>query len=165
MADRGRADPVAVETAVERDEVEYLPEDDAVRYVAAWVHADHEAFVSGTNTEREPRYETTPFEQWAPTECAHAGAKRILEVARERLERGSDEVRYGVTTEDGTKVIHVEYSTVVGRDGTVTSEPTVDHDELVAATPASVTATVSLGGRTHTETVPVWVHHSVERLE
>lgn len=165
MPDRGRADSVAVETAVERDEVEYLSEDDAVRYVAARVHADHEAFVAGTNTEREPRYETSPFEQWASTECARVGAKRVLEVVRGRLERGRDEVRYGVTKEDGEKAIHVEYSTVVGRDGTVTSEPTVDHDELVAATPASITATISLDGRTHTETIPVWVQHSVERLE
>ncbi|PSQ46223.1 hypothetical protein BRD15_09710 [Halobacteriales archaeon SW_6_65_15] len=165
MADRGRADPVAVETTVERDEVEYLPEEDAVRYVAAWMHADHEAFVDGTNTEREPRYETTPFEQWAPTECARVGAERVLEVARDRLERGREEVRYGVSAEDGAETIHVEYSTVLGRDGTTVSEPTVDHDELVAATPASVTVTISFDGRTHTETIPVWVQHSTERLE
>jgi len=78
---------------------------------------------------------------------------------------GREQVRYGVSAEDGAETIHVEYSTVLGRDGATVSEPTVDHDELVAATPASVTVTISFDGRTHTETIPVWVQHSTERLE
>ncbi|MFC4449941.1 hypothetical protein [Halorussus aquaticus] len=165
MTDRGRADPVSVEGEVERDAVEYLPENDAVRYVSAWVHSDHEAFVAGENTEREPRYATTPFDEWAPTECAHVGARHVLEVVRTRLERGSDDVSYTVGTENGSKVIYMTYSTTYGRNGSVFSEPSVDHDGLVEATPQSVTATISIDGRNHTETVPVIVKHSVERLE
>ncbi|WP_158057191.1 hypothetical protein [Halorussus halophilus] len=67
--------------------------------------------------------------------------------------------------EDGEKRIEIVYQTTLGRDGSVVSEPTVDHDELLSATPESVTATVSLDDRTHTELIPVWSTHKSVQLE
>jgi hypothetical protein len=156
---------ISVETTVERDDIEYRETDDAIRYVARWVRTSPEAVERGEPPEREPRYETIPFERWARTECAHVGAQSVLDVLRTHLGDGAEHLSAGVTTEDSTKVIHVSLVTTLGRDGSLLSEPTVSFERVVAKTPESVAVTITIDGRQYASTVPVYVEQSTGRLE
>jgi hypothetical protein len=160
---RGRSD-AAVEIRAEDDEqVEYLPEERAVRYVAGWVAVDDPA--EGEPAERVPRFSTTPFERWAETRCLEAAARAAADRANEEL--GVDEATGGVTADvDGTnRAAVVTVRTVIDREGRVVSKPSVGFEALVAATPATVRARYRLGDRIADRDVPVYARSVVEWLE
>ena len=167
MAERGRADPISIDAEFPRERAEYLPEEDAVRYLAGLVVTNKSEFREGAEPKREPNYRTVLFDLCASTECAHMGAGRVLETAKERLgmDDSGGEVSYLVSSDDNGRRIALVCYTTLGRDGSVVSDSTVDHDELVSVTPRSVTSTISLDGRSRTETIPVWVEWRTVQLE
>jgi hypothetical protein len=168
---RGESDAEVEIREVEDDEnVEYVA-DDAVRYVAAWRHVDQAEKTERTDEEdreepngteedgppeREPVFETTPFERWGETQCLSAAARAAAERANDEL--GTDEVGGGITatTEGEDRAAFVSVETVLGRDGEVVRESDVEFEELVAATPATVEATYVLGDREYELAAPVY---------
>lgn len=146
-------------------DVEFLEADDAVRYVAGWRHADHDAFVRDESLEREPFYETTPFERWGESQCIRAAATAAADHANDELD--TDEVTGGITSrvEGAGRVAFVSIETCLDREGELVHEPSVEFDALVAATPATVDATYRLDDLEHRMEVPVCAEHHVLREE
>ncbi|WP_135828702.1 hypothetical protein [Halorussus halobius] len=137
---------------VERDEVEYVPENDTVRYVAAYRSTD-----SGDDSppEREPVYETVPFDEWAETECASVAADRVNEVMADRLDGETDGVSAGVTKADGEMAVLVVHQTMSDREGDLVSEPTVSYERVKRVAPERVGVTVEFSGQTRSCVVSV----------
>jgi hypothetical protein len=160
---RGESDADVETRVVESDEdVEYLPDEHAVRYVAAWRNVG-----TGEDGEptREPEYDTTPFEDWATIQCVEAAGRAAAEHAGSEL--GASAPGYGISNavpgEALAAVVSIE--TVLDREGDVVREPAVGFEALVAATPASVDATYVIADATHTMAAPVYVRHSVVRQQ
>ena len=145
------SDTISVTKTIEREEIEYLPENDSVRYVARsrGVNRDEDA-----SLERESVYETIPFEEWAETECAHVGAKAVSSAMKRRLGT-ADGLVAGVTHENGRRIISLDHQTMLDRDGDVVTKPSVTYERVKRAAPTRVRATISLAGRKHTAMVPV----------
>lgn len=164
---RGESDVALDVREVEVDEdVEYLADDDAVRYVAAWRHANHDAVENGSEAPtREPVYETTPFEDWAETRCVSAAAGAAAGHANDELD--TDEVGGGITSavqgHDLAAVVSV--TTTLDREGDVVAGTDVDFEALVDAAPATVTATYVLEDREHELAAPVYAEHAVLRQQ
>lgn len=135
---RGEGDPVTTEQTIDRDSIEYLEETDEIRY--------------GDTTEL--------FGRWARRECAAVGSTAVLPAIEDRFEKLLEGVGKGVRGLLFGLVITVDHTLVRDRDGSVTSEPNVDFEELVAVTPRTVTTTVVLEGRDYTRVVPVIVQQS-----
>ncbi|WP_255149150.1 hypothetical protein [Halorarius halobius] len=147
-APRGEGEPVSTRRAVADDAVEYLPEEDAVRYPTR-VGADG-----------PEAYETEPFERWARRRCASVGSEAVLPALDERFDTELEGIGKGVESEYLGLVISVMATTTRNREGEVVSEPNVAFDRLVARTPRTVRATVTLEGREHTRSVPVFVEET-----
>jgi hypothetical protein len=152
---RCRGDPVSAERSVtdepgyEDDDMEYFPENETVRYVAA-------------RSRGEPaKYSTIAFDDWASLECAEAAAVRTREVTADRL--GTDEFGSAIGrppefADGDDSVVRLSLETRV-EDGETVSTPTVSRDQLADAAPRSVEATVSLADEEFSRTVPVFAHH------
>ncbi|MFC7077472.1 hypothetical protein [Haloarcula halophila] len=159
---RGESDAEVTTEVVETDEnVEYVESEHAVRYVAAWKHTNHEEVKEGAKPEREPVYETVPFEQWARTEAFTAAARAAAEHANGAL--GTDEVGSGITSSvDGTDLApFVSVETVLDREGEIVSETSVTFDRLVAVTPATVGVTYRLDDQSVQSEAPIYARYSV----
>lgn len=156
---------IEVREVEDDDEVEYLEANHAVRFVAGWRHTNHEAFQRGESLEREPFYETTPFERWGETHCITAAACAAAEHANDVL--ATDEVSGGIMSgvEGEGRVAFVSIETCLDRHGELVQEPSVEFDALVAATPAAVDATYHLADLEHQMDVPVYAQHHVLRNE
>jgi hypothetical protein len=169
---RGESDADVQTEVVEDDpDVEYLEDEDAVRYVARWSSSGAGAD-EGAKTDsagRKAVYETVPFDQWAGNELlAVAGAAAMAHV-NEVLE--GDDVGYGVGSGGGDQqgsIAYVSMTTVLNREGKVAvgsdgerMDFDVAFDELVAATPATVTARYRLGGESVARDVPMYAVHRV----
>lgn len=150
---------------VEDDENVELSESGEVRYVAAWRHTNQEAVRNREEPpEREPVYETSEWERWAAIQARHAGATRAAEHAADELGLGeSGGLSAGSSSEiveDGSAAV-VGITTTLDREGEVVSEPPVDFEELVAATPQTVAVTYVLADREYETEVPIYVRYSV----
>lgn len=159
---RGESDVELVVQEIEDDEhVEYLEAEDAVRYVARWHHTNPEAVQEGAFPEREPRFETTPFDRWGESQCISAAARAAAKHVNDDL--AIDEVDGGITSlgsgEDRAAFVLIE--TILNRDGELVHEPSVSFDTLVTATPATVEVTYHLGGLVYQMDAPVYAEHSV----
>ncbi|SEO03267.1 hypothetical protein SAMN05216388_1007102 [Halorientalis persicus] len=159
---RGGAEPITADRTVADDELEYLEDEHAVKYVAAWRHTNRTEIEQGEPPEREPVYETTPFEDWATTECASVGADAVAQRIEERID-GDPAASVGITRENGEMAVSVQQTTVRDRDGEVVSEPSVPFERIVEVTPRAVEATVRLADQEHTATVSVWVSETTMR--
>lgn len=152
---RCRGDPVSAKRSVtdepgyDDDNVEYFPENETVRYVAA-------------RSRGEPaKFSTISFDEWASIECASAATERAREVTADRL--GTDEFgsATGIAPESADveeSVVRLHVATRV-EDGETVSTPSVSRDRLAEVAPRSVEATVSLGGDEFSQTVPVFARH------
>ncbi len=163
---RGESDADVGAEVVEDDaNVDYLPADDAVRYVTGWRHTNPEEVEAGEKPEREPTYDTTPFDQWSERQCISAAAAAAADHVSDEL--GIDGVGGGMTsTVSGADVAaYVSVETLLDRDGDVISAAPVEFDALVAATPASVTATYRLDGRERELDAPVYARYTVLQQE
>lgn len=147
---------------VERDEnVTYVQEDNAVQYVAGWRHTNQTEVEEGEPPEREPVFETTPFERWGETQCLSAAAQAAAEHVNDEL--AVDEVSGGITStvEGEDRAAFVSVEAVLDRGGGVVRTPTVEFETLVTATPATVEATYVLGEQEYTLSAPVYARYSV----
>lgn len=163
---RGESDADLSVEAVEDDEnVQFLEDEDAVRYVAGWRSVNREEIEEGEPPEREPVYETTEFDSWGRTQCVSAAAEAAAEHVRTEL--GTDEVGGGIASgvpgEDLAAVVST--STTLTREGDVRYETDVAFEALVAATPRTVEATYRLDGQEYGMSVPVYAEHDVLREE
>jgi hypothetical protein len=159
---RGENDvEIEVRTVEDDENVQYIEERDAVKYVAGWRHTNQTEMAEGDPPEREPIFETTPFERWGETQCLSTAAQTAAKHVNDELD--TDEVSGGITSavegEDRTAIVSVE--TVLDRNGTVVHEPDVEFEALVAATPATVDATDALDEVEYELTVPVYARFSV----
>jgi hypothetical protein len=150
---RPDGDPVSAERTITDPDLDYLPEQDAVRYPAYYK-------TTGRGPEGQPTrttlYETTPFADWAATETASVAADRVSAVADERID-GDPTLSVGITKHEGEMAVTAQLTTTLDREGTVVSEPSVDFERAVAAVPRSVDTTIHFEGQTAERTVPVWV--------
>lgn len=174
---RGESDAEIEVREVEDDEdVEYVESNDAVRYVAGWRYVDREEEeTDGADEqnetredgppEREPVFETTPFERWGETQCLSAAGTAAAEHVNDEL--GTDEVGGGITAtvEGEDRAAFVSVETVLDRGGNVVRESDVEFEELVAATPATVEATYVLGDREYELAAPVYAEYTVMRYD
>lgn len=154
---RVRGDAVAVNETVTDENVEYLPKTDEVRYVAAWRALGPDEVEEGETPHREAEYETVPFDEWADVESATIAAKHARDVVGETLP--TDALSFGVTSENGGRVvlIHLEY--LCDRSGTVISQPAEDvtPDAVADAAPEIVDVSFTFDEVEATRSVPVYV--------
>jgi hypothetical protein len=156
---RGESDvEPGVETVESDDDVEYLADEHAVRYVARW---RNEGRGEDGEPTREPEYETVPFEEWADVECVEAAGRAAADHVREELGAGGigAGISNAVDGEDLAAVLAIE--TELDRDGEVVREPAVEFEALVATTPASVDVTYVLADQAYRATPPVYASHRV----
>ena len=142
-------------TTVEREEIEYVEENDTVRYVAAYGNPDETEGEDGSAPEREPIYETIPFGEWAEVECASVGSDRVWDAMVERLDGETEGISVSITREDGEPAILVGHQTRLNRDGDVISEPNVSYKHVKRVAPESAEVVLTLDGRTRSCVVPV----------
>ena len=157
---RAIGEPTSVEKTVEDENLEYIEETDEVRYVAGWRAPSDEAIENGSKPEREPVYDTVPFERWARVECLSIGAKAVYGALGERLDGGTKGLSVGFGRVEGQSEsrIHVSVETLLDREGDVISEPSVEFEEIVAATPRTVEVTFSFAGKERSCTEPAFVN-------
>lgn len=162
---RGAADPITVERAITDEDVSYVADDDAVRFVARLRAVDPDETEEGETPHREPVYDTIPFEQWGETECASQAAKATAEAVRSRIDGDADGVDAGVTSAapgfEDRLAVDVTLRWTLDRDRNVVSVPGATFEEAVAASPSTVTTTVSLDGHDYSDDVPVVVRELV----
>ncbi|GAA0229315.1 hypothetical protein ACFFQF_13145 [Haladaptatus pallidirubidus] len=147
---------ISVTESIEREEIEYLPENDSIRYVAAYRRGESgtEAGESNDPPESEPVYETIPFDDWAETGCASVGAKAVNSAMKRRLGT-ADGLATGITHENGRRIISITHQTMLDRDGDVVSESHVKYERVKRVAPKQVRATISLDSKEHTSVVPI----------
>ncbi|AUV83508.1 hypothetical protein C2R22_19215 [Salinigranum rubrum] len=165
---RGRGDAdLAVETSEDDETVEYLADEDVVRYVAGWVAPDASSRGQDGPRERVPRYETTPRERWVETQCLTAAARAAAEHVSAELEQSGETISGGMTAdvEGVERAAVVARETVLDRSGRVVSEPSAGFSALVEETPATVSVCYRLGGSVYERRVPVYARSDVVRLE
>jgi hypothetical protein len=153
---RGESDAIETRVVEDDDTVEYLPEEDAVRYVAAWRRSSGTPSSDADDAGREPVYETTPLTRWVGTQVFSAASRAAADHANEQLD--TDDVSGGVTStiegRDRAAVVTVEV--VLDRDGNVEFGTDVEFESLVAATPTNVSVTYAIDGREFERDVPIW---------
>ena len=146
---RGESD-VDLEVRTEEDDehVEYLDEDEEVRFVGA-------LGPTGEDGERRRRYETTSWERWGEMRCLSAAGETAADHVAEKLEL--DWVGSGLTSRaedhDRAAVVSV-YDPAFGDEN---AKPPLEFDEIVAATPATVDVTYVLDDRSFEMVVPMFV--------
>lgn len=142
---RGEHDVEISVRVVESDEgVEYLPENDSVRFVAR-------------RSGDEAMYETSEWAAWAEMQCASAARDPAIDHASKQL--GAS---IGGSVGDGQ--VYTRIVTTVGQDGEITHRPEVKFKALVTATPRTVNATYILDDREQTNAIPVYAEHVVRRM-
>jgi hypothetical protein len=158
---RPEGESVAVERTISDPDLDYLPEQDAVRYPAYYKRTGRGPDGQPTRT---TLYETTPFEDWAATETASVAADEVSAVADERID-GEPTLSVGITKREERMAVTAELTTTLNREGTVVSEPSTDFERVVAAVPRSVDTTIHFEGQTAERTVPVWVGEMTMQYE
>lgn len=163
---RGENDVEIGVDAIEDDEdVEYIEGDHIVRYVAGWRHTNHQAVTEGAHPEREPFFETTPFERWGESQCLAAAGRAAAAHANDELD--TDEVGNGVTLlgDGDDRAAFVVIETTLDRTGELVHAPSVEFGALVASTPADVDVTYHLGDQEYRMDAPVYARHDVCKLD
>ncbi|MFC7069532.1 hypothetical protein [Halobaculum lipolyticum] len=123
-----------------RATVEYVEGENAVRYLARQGGGAGE-------------YETTPWEQWARTQCVSAARDPAMDSV-------SEELGISVGGSVHATSVSVAIETVV-EGNRVVREPGVEFEDLVAATPRTVRVTYTLDSETYTDDVDVYAEHRV----
>lgn len=136
-----------------------------IRIWSGWRHTNHEAVQEDAPPEREPSYETTPFEKWGETQCLSAAARVAAKHVNDELD--TEEVKGGITSlgegEDRAAIVLIE--TTLNRNGELVHKPSVAFDALVTATPATVVVTYYLDDLEYQMDAPVYAQHDVCQLE
>ncbi|WP_136688608.1 hypothetical protein [Halorhabdus amylolytica] len=161
----GLAEAISTNGTLDRSEITYYPDNDTIRYVAAYHHTNHEEVVNGTAPpDREPIYEFVPAEEWLAVQAPYAGADAVREQVTSRL-AGNHSLSTGVSSADNGTRVTVATRTLLSRDGEVLSTPNVTFDRIQTVTPTNVTVTISVGEHSLTRTYPVEVRRMVLQQE
>ena len=168
--ERGQSDVELDVHDVEDDEdVEYLPEEHEVRYVAAHHYPPREereeARKQGETPDPEPQYDTTPADRWGKQRCRSAAAVAAAEHVQEELD--AENISGGVTSglTDDNEGVTVSTRTTLDRECDVVYDTDVAYEELVSATPRTVSASYEMDGFEYEMGVPVFARHTVEQLD
>ena len=160
----GNATPITVRKTLDPDAVGYNAENGSVRYVAGWRHVNQEAMEEGAPPTREPMYEWVPVGVWAQKECLSVSSAAVREHLDGAIDANSSEaISVGASSLGGEFEVFVELQTVLDRDGSVVSEPSLGYPVVRNHTPASVNATIVLADREFTCRPPVTVRETVLR--
>lgn len=149
---RATGESVAVTREVDPVDSTYLPDSNRVEMTLG----------SGEHAVTD----TVSFEVWAETEAALVAAEAAAAAARERLD-GDATLSAGIDADDdpGTVRSFVALDYRYDESETLVAEPGVAFDEVVAATPESVSATVVFAGQEYADTVPIHVQREVVRAD
>lgn len=152
---------IEVEEVEDDENVEYIREEDSVRYVAGWLTMNEPDSHEGDPPERVPSYETTPFECWGETQCLEVAANAAADHVNTELD--TDGVGGGITStvegEDRVAIVSVE--SVLDREGKIVEETDVEFGALVSATPVSVKVTYRLDGQEYELETSVYARSAV----
>lgn len=138
--------PIATERTVTDEDIEFLPDQNAVRWPA----------LIGTDGAVE-KHEVEPFEDWASRRAATVAHDAVEFVLPERIDGEVEGVGVSVSGEYLGAAVTV--STVIPRDedGEPQDAPAIARAPLVDAAPRHVETTVQLDSGEHTRRVPVFV--------
>lgn len=143
------------------DEVEYLPGEEAVRYVKAWRSTERDDRSTDGLPEHEPVYTTVPADRWGRIQALSAAGEAAARHAADELD--ADGLSGGVTStiegRDSTPIVTT--STLLDRSGDVVSRPSVTFEALVDATPGTAEVTYVLDDRAFDHEFAVFAKHSV----
>jgi len=156
---------LVVNRTVTDENLTYLPERDAVRYVEMWRHSNHDAVENGSRPEREPVYGTMPFEDWGAIECSSVTADGVWAVIEARTDSPLDGVTVGSGVSDDRRRVTVTRQTTVDRDGSVVGTPTISRDRLDAVVPDEAAVTVSLANRSYSCRLPIRTRNTTLYLD
>jgi len=166
--ERGQSDiELDVHDVEDNDDVEYLPEEHEVRYVAAHRYPSKEEAEAkrerGETLEPEPQYDTTPADRWGKQRCRSAAATAAAEHVQEELD--AEGISGGVTSglTDDNEGVTVNTRTTLDRKCDVVYDTDVEYEELVAVTPRTVSASYEMDGFDYEMDVPVFARHMVEQ--
>jgi len=115
---RGESTATVETESVETDEdVTYIESENAVRYVAGWRRENFTQTGGEDPSEREPIYETKPFDEWAQRQCLKAAGRAAADHVNSELDTDSvsSRLQNGVEGSDVAAVVTVE--TILDRMG------------------------------------------------
>lgn len=141
---RGENDvDIHVRSEEEKEHVEYLEDENKVKYVAAWGPSDEEG-------ERQPsRYATSAWEDWGGMRCRWAAAEAAADHVAAELDL--ENVGHGSRRRNATVSVY--------------GDTTIELDDLAAATPETVDATYVLEQREFEMTVPIYAQILTPAIE
>lgn len=156
---------LAVHTTEDDETVEYVEETDSVRYVGGWRRpSDGELKDS---TDRLPIFESTPYTRWSETKCVQGAAEAAAEYVNKQLD--TDEAKWGIsvaiTDERRIDAVVWVLAAMYSPDETLIHETTLDFETVVAATPATVTASYLLSDHERELVVPIYTRFNVFNQE
>lgn len=156
----GHGEPISTNASGTPEDVRYFPENDTIRYVAAWRHANHEEVVEeGVPPEREPVYEYIAFEEWTEFHAPDVGREAVSTGLLRRLDGADRGVSVAVGVRNAERRVIVKRVTTKDREGRVVGEPNVSYARLVAVSPRNVTVRLAVGDRRYERTYPVVVEN------
>lgn len=136
---RGRGSPATIRRTITNDDVTYH-------------EVTNEVSTSGSRL---------PFDVWASRECNKIGARNVVQILEDRLDRELKGVGSGVRHLIFGPVITVDHNVTLDQNNVV-NEPNVSLDRLISVTPRTITTTIHLAGTAYSNTTPVGVgHHEV----
>lgn len=134
----GEAAPVTVESTVTGDEYRYYPDAGVVGFPA--IRSRGEVV----------KYRNTSLQEFARWEANEVGVERVREVIADNLELDRPRGITSGVTSSGIEISYVQYENE-------SRQQPYTYEELVAATPSAVQATIHFRGETVSTTVPVTV--------
>lgn len=162
---RGESDAEVRTKIVEDDpDVEYLEDENAVRYIAYWSSDGGDTPVKTDDMGRRAIYETVPFKKWAGTQLLHVAGAAAAEHVRKVLD--TEDIGHGAGRGGGDQpetIAFVSTTTTLDPEGYLVSESEVEFDEFVSATPSTVTAQYRLGGESVEREVPMYAVYEVRQ--
>ncbi len=163
----GQAEPIRATKAEWDRWVEYLPDEDAVRYVAS---KGPSSDVDPDDYEQKPpdrdlEFTTTPWDRWKHIRANDIAGEAAVEAVTDVLgiENVGRPILVGRESADRPTVVRVD--TVVDAEGETVHGEAIDIDDLAAATPESVEVTYELDGKTVETTRTVTAEYRKQRLE
>lgn len=153
---------VALDVVDEEDDeyIEYLDEDDEVRFVEAWVAGEPTEEPADEPPEREPRFTTTPWEEWAKRRCKMAAAEKAADEVETELDHDDVSVGHGISS----RVPEKETAAVITIHD-IDDQLGLDRESAAALTPATVDATYKLDDQQFDHEVEIFARLEQEAAE
>lgn len=159
MAERGQGEEITVKRTIDDDGVEYLEENNSVKYRSGTASI-YDGNSSKPTTSAE--YSFIPFQQWGRDKCATIAAEALNEELERKFESSLTGISGAVNHAKEKKEVYVDYSVTRDRGGGIVEEPEIPFDDVVSATPSRIAVTIVLEGNKHEETYDITVKESVK---